>query len=129
VVNYIRGARRLEDLFQIKSLHYEKKKGDLNGVDAVWINDHCLSQKFMSIANTQYTKEELKVIYPSSKQKKDNLLRSLDNQLIASVNSNSTKAEKKSAATLKLQWEKKDRRNEYGARALHWLNENHIYLW
>ncbi|MBR2777409.1 MAG: type II toxin-antitoxin system RelE/ParE family toxin [Prevotella sp.] len=23
----------------IKSLHYEKKKGDLNGVDAVWIND------------------------------------------------------------------------------------------
>ena len=39
VVNYIRGARRLEDLFQIKSLHYEKKKGDLNGVDAVWIND------------------------------------------------------------------------------------------
>lgn len=89
-------------------------------------NDHCLSQKFMSIANTQYTKEELKVIYPSSKQKKDNLLRSLDNQLIASVNSSSTKAEKKSAATLKLQWEKKDRRNEYGARALHWLNENHI---
>ena len=40
VVNYIRGARRLEDLFQIKSLHYEKKKGDLNGVDAVWSNDH-----------------------------------------------------------------------------------------
>lgn len=39
VVNYIRGARRLEDLFHIKSLHYEKKKGDLNGVDAVWIND------------------------------------------------------------------------------------------
>lgn len=39
VVNYIRGSRRLEDLFQIKSLHYEKKKGDLKGVDAVWIND------------------------------------------------------------------------------------------
>lgn len=38
VVNYIRAARRLEDLFCIKSLHYEKKKGDLNGVDAVWIN-------------------------------------------------------------------------------------------
>ena len=28
----------LEDLFYIKSLHYEKKKGDLKGVDAVWIN-------------------------------------------------------------------------------------------
>lgn len=38
VVNYIRATRRLEDLFFIKSLHYEKKKGDLNGVDAVWIN-------------------------------------------------------------------------------------------
>ena len=38
VVNYIRAARRLEDLFCIKSLHYEKKKGDLQGVDAVWIN-------------------------------------------------------------------------------------------
>ena len=39
VVNYIRGARRLEDLFQIKSLHYEKKKGDLKGSEAVWINN------------------------------------------------------------------------------------------
>jgi proteic killer suppression protein len=38
VVNFIRAARRLEDLFYIKSLHYEKNKGDLNGVDAVWIN-------------------------------------------------------------------------------------------
>lgn len=39
VVNYLKAARRLEDLFLIKSLHYEKKKGDLNGVDAIWIND------------------------------------------------------------------------------------------
>ena len=39
VVNYLKAARRLEDLFLIKSLHYEKKKGDLNGVDTVWIND------------------------------------------------------------------------------------------
>ena len=39
VVYYLKSARRLEDLFLIKSLHYEKKKGDLNGVDAVWIND------------------------------------------------------------------------------------------
>ena len=38
VVNYMRAARRIEDLYSIKSLHYEKKKGDLNGVDAVWIN-------------------------------------------------------------------------------------------
>ena len=40
VVNYIKAVRRLEDLFYIKSLHYEKKKGDLKGVDAVWINKH-----------------------------------------------------------------------------------------
>ncbi len=39
VVNFIRAARRIEDLFLIKSLHYEKKKGDLKGVDTVWIND------------------------------------------------------------------------------------------
>lgn len=39
VINYLRAARRIEDLFLIKSLHYEKKKGDLKGVDAVWIND------------------------------------------------------------------------------------------
>ena len=39
VVNYLKAVRRLEALFLIKSLHYEKKKGDLKGVDAVWIND------------------------------------------------------------------------------------------
>lgn len=38
VVNYLKAARRIEDLFLIKSLHYERKKGDLKGVDAVWIN-------------------------------------------------------------------------------------------
>ena len=27
VVNYIKAATRLEDLYRIKSLHYEKKKG------------------------------------------------------------------------------------------------------
>ena len=37
VVNYLKAARRIEDLYNIKSLHYEKKKGDLKGVDAVWI--------------------------------------------------------------------------------------------
>lgn len=37
-VNYIKAATRVEDLFAIKSLHYEKKAGDLNGVEVVWIN-------------------------------------------------------------------------------------------
>ncbi len=39
VVNYIKAANRVEDLFVIKSLHYEKKKGNMNGVEAVWINN------------------------------------------------------------------------------------------
>jgi proteic killer suppression protein len=46
VVNYMKAARRLEDLFLIKSLHYEKKKGDLNGIDAVWINDQYCHHSF-----------------------------------------------------------------------------------
>lgn len=39
VVNYIRAARRIEDLYLIKSLHYEKKRGTLKDKEAVWIND------------------------------------------------------------------------------------------
>ena len=37
-VNYLKAARRIEDLYLIKSLHYEKKKGDLKDVEVVWIN-------------------------------------------------------------------------------------------
>ncbi len=36
-VNFLRAARRIKDLFLIRSLHYEKKEGGLKGVDAVWI--------------------------------------------------------------------------------------------
>ena len=39
VVNYLIAANRIEDIYPIKSLHYEKKKGNLKGIDAVWIND------------------------------------------------------------------------------------------
>lgn len=38
VVNILKAATRIEDLYRVKSLHYDKKEGDLNGVDAVWIN-------------------------------------------------------------------------------------------
>ncbi|MBO4692580.1 MAG: type II toxin-antitoxin system RelE/ParE family toxin [Bacteroidales bacterium] len=38
-VNYLRAAARIEDLFPIKSLHYEKKQGDLKDFEAVWITD------------------------------------------------------------------------------------------
>lgn len=38
-MNYLKAAPRIETLFQIKSLHYEKKEGVLRGVDAVWINN------------------------------------------------------------------------------------------
>lgn len=37
VVNILKAVRRIEDLFRIKSLHYEKKQGNLKGVDVVWI--------------------------------------------------------------------------------------------
>ena len=39
VVNYIRAVRRIEDLFFINSLHYEKKQGSLKDKEAVWINN------------------------------------------------------------------------------------------
>ena len=39
VVNYIKAANRVEELFLINSLHYEKKKGDLNGIEAVRVTD------------------------------------------------------------------------------------------
>lgn len=39
VVNYLRSARRIEDLFFIKSLHYERKKGNMKDTEAVWINN------------------------------------------------------------------------------------------
>ena len=39
VMNYLRAATRIENLFLINSLHYEKKRGNLEGLDAVWIND------------------------------------------------------------------------------------------
>lgn len=38
VVNYIKAASRIEDLFRVDSLHYERKSGTLKGVEAVWIN-------------------------------------------------------------------------------------------
>ncbi|MBR1550605.1 MAG: type II toxin-antitoxin system RelE/ParE family toxin [Bacteroidales bacterium] len=37
-VNYIKAASRIEDLFTVGSLHYEKKSGTMNGVKAVWSN-------------------------------------------------------------------------------------------
>ena len=37
VVNYMKAASRIEDLFTVGSLHYEKKNGTLKGVEAVWI--------------------------------------------------------------------------------------------
>lgn len=36
-MNYIKAASRIEDLFRVDSLHYEKKRGTLKGVEAVWI--------------------------------------------------------------------------------------------
>lgn len=52
VVNYLRGARRDEDLFLIKSLHYEKKVGNLKAIEAVWINSQ-YRLLFKSLPNEQ----------------------------------------------------------------------------
>lgn len=38
-VNYLRNAPNTEFLYKLKSLHYEKKSGDLKGIEAVWLND------------------------------------------------------------------------------------------
>lgn len=38
VVNYLRAANRIEDLYKFNSLNYEKKGGDLKDIEAVWIN-------------------------------------------------------------------------------------------
>lgn len=39
IVNLLRQAPNAEFLYRIKSLHYEKKSGDLGGIEAVWVND------------------------------------------------------------------------------------------
>lgn len=52
MVNYLKAANRIEDIYPIKSLHYEKKKGNLKGIDAVWINDQ-YRLLFESSANEQ----------------------------------------------------------------------------
>nr|WP_103192209.1 type II toxin-antitoxin system RelE/ParE family toxin [Formosa algae] len=37
-INKLRGLTRIEALYQLKSLNYEKKVGDLEGISAVWVN-------------------------------------------------------------------------------------------
>lgn len=46
VVNFIKAARRIEDLFLIKSLHYEKKKATLMALTQCGLtnNTACYSQ-------------------------------------------------------------------------------------
>lgn len=40
-IDKLRTAQKIEELYQIKSLHYEKKSGDLKGIEAVWVNRQC----------------------------------------------------------------------------------------
>jgi proteic killer suppression protein len=37
-INTLKSVTRVEQLYQIKSLQYEKKEGDLKGVSAVYVN-------------------------------------------------------------------------------------------
>lgn len=38
-VNYLRAVNKVEDLYRINSLHYEKKEGNMKGQEYVRIND------------------------------------------------------------------------------------------
>lgn len=38
-INTLKSVTRVEQLYQIKSLRYEKKEGNLKGVSAVWVNE------------------------------------------------------------------------------------------
>ena len=37
-INTLKSVTRIEQLYQLKSLRYEKKEGNLDGVSAVWVN-------------------------------------------------------------------------------------------
>ncbi|NOU61055.1 type II toxin-antitoxin system RelE/ParE family toxin [Marinifilum caeruleilacunae] len=37
-IDKLRGITKIEQLYQLKSLHYEKKVGNLDGISAVWVN-------------------------------------------------------------------------------------------
>lgn len=37
-INRLKSLTRIEQLYQIKSLRYEKKEGNLKGISAVWVN-------------------------------------------------------------------------------------------
>ena len=38
-INTLKSVTRVEQLYQIRSLRYEKKEGNLKGVSAVWVNE------------------------------------------------------------------------------------------
>jgi proteic killer suppression protein len=56
-INTLKSVTRIEQLYQIKSLQYEKKEGDLKGVSAVYVNKqyHIL---FNEVASTS---DDLKI--------------------------------------------------------------------
>lgn len=56
-IDMLKSVTRIEQLYQIKSLHYEKKEGDLKGVSAVKIN-----QQYRILFNeVASTSDELKI--------------------------------------------------------------------
>jgi toxin HigB-1 len=38
-INKLKAITKIEQLYQLKSLHYEKKEGNLKGVSAVYVNE------------------------------------------------------------------------------------------
>lgn len=57
IINTLKSVTRIEQLYQIKSLHYEKKIGNLKGVSAVYVN-----KKYRILFNeVASTADELKI--------------------------------------------------------------------
>jgi toxin HigB-1 len=54
-VNKLKNITRIEQLYQLSSLHYEKKEGNLKGKSAVWVNEQyrIIFQETSSEGNSQ----------------------------------------------------------------------------
>lgn len=55
VVNTLKSVNKIEDLYRYNSLRYEKKKGDLKGIEAVRINIQYRLEFISTIENDEIT--------------------------------------------------------------------------
>lgn len=55
VVQLLKNVNKIEDLYQFNSLNFEKKKGDLRGMEAVRINDKYRLEFISNVESEQIT--------------------------------------------------------------------------